>query len=219
MKRTIFTTLLTLLFISNLYLPTSSAQENMVRLIYFFPSDNTAQPDIDTKLDTLIKKVQQIFAGQMEYYGFGSKTFQFETDETGKAVVHHVKGKFKDAYYHNRAATVWQEINEQFDLSNNIYLTALDVSTELLDGFACGYGGPRASGGTVLIPASGGCFEGDLGVDVTAHEFGHAFGLRHDFRNNLIPWIDLYTNDPMITSFCAAEWLDAHPYFNVNLSA
>lgn len=48
---------------------------NMVRLIYFIPSDLSPQPDIDRKLDTLIKDAQQIFAGQMEYYGFGRKTF------------------------------------------------------------------------------------------------------------------------------------------------
>ena len=216
MKKTVFTIFLTFIFLSNSYLSTCFAQENMVRLIYFFPSDSVPQPNIDTKLDALIKKVQQIFTGQMEHYGFGSKTFQFETDETGKAVVHRVKGKFKDVYYHNRSHTVWDEINEQFDLSNNIYFTALEVSTELLDGSACGRGGPRASGGTVLIPASGGCFDGDFGVDVAAHELGHAFGLIHDFRNNLIPWVNSYTNDPMVTSFCAAEWLDAHPYFNAD---
>ena len=189
-------------------------QRNIVRLIYFLPSDRSPQPDIDAKLDKLIKKVQQIFAGQMEFYGFGRKTFQFETDATGRAVVHHIKGKFKDEYYHNQSGKVWEEIDERFDRSTNIYLTALETSPEILDGFACGYGGPDGTfGGTVLIPASGQCFED---VDVTVHELGHAFGLQHDFRNDLKSWMDLYSTEPMTTSICAAGWLDAHPYFNTH---
>ena len=190
----------------------SQHQRNIVRLIYFLPSDRSPQRDIDTRMDTLIKDAQLVFAGQMEHYGFGRKTFQFETDATGNAVVHHVRGQFTDAYYQNQSGTVWEEINAHFDTSTNIYLTALDVSTESLDGSACGYGGPHGtSGGTVLIPASGWCFEE---IDVTVHELGHAFGLQHDFRNNLEPWIDLYSTEPMTTSPCAAEWLDAHRYFN-----
>ncbi len=190
----------------------SEHPRNVVRLIYFLPSDRFPQPDIDEKFDKLIKDVQQIFAGQMDYHGFGRKTFQFETDATGKAVVHRMKGKFKDEYYHTQAGKVWEEIDEHFDTSTNIYLTALDTSIETLDGFACGYGGPHGlHGGTVLIPASGWCFEE---TDVTVHELGHAFGLQHDFRNNLQPWIDVYSTEPMTTSPCAAEWLDAHRYFN-----
>lgn len=189
-------------------------QRNIVRLIYFLPSDRVPQPDIDTKLGGLIKKAQQIFAGQMDYYGFGRKTFQFETDATGRAVVHHVNGKFKDEYYHNQSGKVWKEISERFDRSTNIYLAALDTSPEILDGFACGYGGPHGnSGGTVLIPASGHCFED---IDVTVHELGHAFGLHHDFRNDLKPWMDLYSTEPMTTSICATGWLDVHRYFNTH---
>ena len=190
----------------------SEHQRNTVRLIYFLPSDRSPQPDIDEKFDKLIKEVQGIFAGQMEYYGFGRKTFQFETDVTGKAVVHHVKSRFRDTHFRNQAEKVWDEIDEHFDTSQNIYLTALDTSTEDLDGFACGYGGPHgAFGGTVLIPASGWCFEES---DVTVHELGHAFGLQHDFRNDLKPWIDSYSTEPMTTSPCAVEWLDTHRYFN-----
>ena len=192
----------------------SQGEPNTVRLIYFLPSDRSPQPDIDTKLDKLIKTVQQIYASQMEHHGFGRKTFKFETDSTGKAVVHHVKGKFKDEYYQKKSGKVWDEIDKQFDTYNNIYLTALDSKAELLDGFACGFGGPRGDfGGTVLIPASGQCF---YDTAVTVHELGHAFGLAHDYRNNLKAWVDLYINEPMTTSFCAAQWLDVHRYFNTH---
>ena len=71
----------------------NASEPPMVRLIYFLPSDRQPQPDIDTKMDTLIKEVQQFYANQMENHGFGRKTFAFEADVTGKAVVHHVTRK------------------------------------------------------------------------------------------------------------------------------
>lgn len=192
----------------------SQSEPNTVRLIYFLPSDLKPQPDIDAKLDKLIKNVQQIYASQMAYHGFGRKTFKFETDATGKAVVHHVNGKFKDEYYQKQSGKVWDEIGKQFDTYYNIYLTALESDAELLDGYACGFGGTRGDfGGTVLIPASGACF---YDTAVTVHELGHAFGLAHDYRNNLKAWVDLYINEPMTTSFCAAQWLDVHRYFNAH---
>ena len=50
-------------------------------------------------------------------------------------------------------------------------------------------------------------------MGVIAHELGHAFGLMHDARQNA-KRISLYTRDTMLNSFCAAEWLDRHRYFN-----
>lgn len=190
----------------------SHGQPNTVRLIYFIPSDLSSQHDIDAKLDKLIKTVQNIYANNMEYYGFGKKTFKFETDEKGNAVIHHVKGKFKDEFYQKKSGKVWDEIDQRFDTFSNIYLTALESRSDLLDGYACGFGGSRGDfGGTVLIPASGPCF---FDIAVTVHELGHAFGLAHDYRNNLKPWVNLYTNEPMTTSKCAAHWLIVHHYFN-----
>ena len=53
-----------------------------------------------------------------------------------------------------------------------------------------------------------------------AHELGHAFGLAHDNRGaGSGQWIrTLDVADPMTTSFCAAEWLDAHRAFNTGVS-
>ena len=47
---------------------------------------------------------------------------------------------------------------------------------------------------------------------VTAHEMGHAFGLRHDFRDDA--YIMSYGPRPDRLSACAAEFLSVHPYFN-----
>lgn len=44
-----------------------------MRLIYFLPRDHQPQPDIDAKMDTLIKDAQRFYAKQMEAHGFGRK--------------------------------------------------------------------------------------------------------------------------------------------------
>ena len=188
-----------------------------VRMIYFLPSDRSPQQNIDTKLDTLIRGVRQFYADEMERHGFKGKTFTFETDATGKAVVHHVDGQFTDSYYRqNTFRKVWEEIREQFYTPQNIYLIAIDIGNERVGrGYneVCGVGDSHeASGGHVLIPASGDCFN----FKTTAHELGHAFGLQHDFRNDT--YIMSFGKVPNKLSECTAGWLDAHRYFNMGQS-
>ena len=192
-----------------------------MRLIYFIPNDRTPQQDIDAKMDEVMKNVQLSYEEVMEYHGFGRRTFTLETDATGKAVVHHVKGKFNDEYYHTDTfrKVIDEETAEQFDLSANIYLVVLDVSNAVIDGY-CGQGtsfGPE--GGATLIPAPNSARQRERGwscfnVAVAAHELGHAFGLAHDHFRNATRSPSSYHTDWMVTSFCAAEWLDAHRYFN-----
>ena len=200
---------------------TLTHQRPIVRLIYFRPRDRQPLPNINAQLDRLIKDIQQFYADQMESHGFGRKTFQFETDAHGNAVVYHVIGKLEDTAYHEEAGIIWDEIHEQFDRSKYIYLTTLDVSSERIgtgDGdTACGVGGGGSYfnkyEGKALLPASGGCF--DFGT--AAHELGHAFSLMHDFRNDA--YIMSYGSDSDKLSQCAAEWLDVHSAFNSNQSA
>ena len=153
----------------------------------------------------------------MESHGFGRKTFQFETDAHGNAVVYHVIGKLEDTAYHDEAGIIWDEIREQFDRSKHIYLTALDVSSELIGtgggDTACGVGSGSTNDGDALLPAAGGCFD----FEVAAHELGHAFGLQHDFRSDA--YLMSYGSAPDKLSQCAAEWLDVHSAFNSNQPA
>ena len=195
-----------------------------VRMIYFLPRDRQALPDIDAKLDELIKDVQQSYAEQMENHGFGRRTFRFETDADGRAVVHHVKGKFDDKHYHTDTyGKVWKEMIERFDPARNIYLVTLDVSNAVIDGY-CGQGadaGPE--GGMTLIPAPNSALQLERGwscfsVSVAAHELGHGFALWHVDSRNAIWSPSSYHTDRMLRSFCAAEWLDAHRYFNLDHS-
>ncbi len=206
--------LLVLILLLN-FVPLSFAQDArpIVKLIYFLPRDRGPQPDIDEKMDRLIRDAQQFYADQMGAHGFGRKTFLFETDARGKAVVHRVIGQHTDKYYTDLPDTwdIWEEIENQFDMSRNYYLTAIDISSEILDGRGvCGQGGAwRSTEGRVLMPASGECFN----VKTAAHELGHAFGLQHDFRDDT--YIMSYGTVRNRISKCSAEWLDVHPAFNI----
>ena len=122
MKTTLCLTLTLLTFAMLAFVTNSFAQDDspeyVVRVIYFLPNDQEPDPDIDSKLDTLIKDVQNFYADQMERHGFGRKTFRLETDESGKTVVHHVKGEFNETYYDNKISHKdREEIDTRFDSS------------------------------------------------------------------------------------------------------
>ena len=199
-------------------------EQDIVRMIYFLPNDRPPLPGIEEKLDKLIRDTQQFFANQMQVHGFGRKTFTFETDENGNALVHQVDGKFADLYYHaDTDDKVVEEIAdaEQFDLSKHLYLIVADVSSDkIADKETCGVGWNPVFDGSgweedkryAIIPAEGDCFDDDAGVPLTAHELGHACGLEHDFRKDA--YIMSYGGNPNQLARCSAEWLDASRFFN-----
>ena len=218
MKTILYFTLTLVTFVMFAFVSNSFAEESrpIVRLIYFLPNDRDPQSDIDTKMDELIRNVQQGYAEMMQDHGFGRKTFLYETDTDGKAVVHHFVGKFTNEYYTELpdSPIIMQEIRENFDMSKNFYLIVLDTSNAFVKAGDARVGGlgshVNTYSGWALIPASGGNF----GIFTTAHELGHAFGLLHDNRFNANLKINSIIYDTMITSSCAAEWLDVHRAFN-----
>ena len=197
----------------------SQAAQPKVGIIYFLPSDRTAQSNIDSKIDTLIKATQTAYSNEMNADGYGAKTFTFEKDDSGNAVVHHVTGDHTDSHYLTADGwDVWDEITTAgYAPSQNIYIAFLDFSSEKVGGGWCGTGGDwldGSLGGVVNMAVASDCFDGNHGTAILVHELGHAFGLRHDYRNHADYNIDLVGNDPMVTSACATKWLDGHPYFN-----
>lgn len=201
--------------------PQESVSQDIVRLIYFLPSDRHAQPDVTEKLDKLIKEVQQFYADQMEQHGLGRKTFTFEKNEDGSAKVYLVEGQYTDKYYlKNTFTRVEDEVNERFDRTKAIHLIAVDISSEGI-GNVAGAGGITpfgldyekglwgARGGRAVIPASG---DDGFNWEVLAHELGHAFGLKHDFRDP--SYLMSYGRAEKQLSECSAQWLDKSHYFN-----
>ena len=183
----------------------------LVSLIYFRPSDRPVRPNVDAEIDALIKETQRFFADQLELHGFERKTFQFETDAHGNAVVHHINGKFPNAHYQQSSFSYsWvDEIREQ------TYIPRRHIIVRMLDSDPDGRSFTGAAG-----TGSGGNSGGSVDIDswhwgTLAHELAHAFGLYHDWRPDAnAERIKKFTSDPMLTSFCAAEWLSVHPAFN-----
>ena len=228
MKTTLYFTLTLLTFVTLTFAPNSFVQdyspEYVVRQIYFHPSDRQPPQDIDTTFDALVNDVQQFYADEMERHGFGRKTFRLETDAQGKTVRYHVKGKFTNAYYLNNT-NARKEINEQFNLSEHfIFLIFFDWDDPVEIS-------PRSGGSGAGHP-----FAGIANITLTnyhkapstlhrtlhrsvfntvAHELGHAFGLPHDFRDDryMMSYGPAERRGDQL-SYCAAEWLDVHRYFN-----
>ena len=202
----------------------------MVRVIYFYPSDGVPEPNIDTVLDELIKDTQNFYAEQMENHGFGRKTFTFEKDANGNAVVHHLRGQSTAADYIEDSLLCSSELEASLDIVQHIYLVVLDASIEGALPGLCGVAYFRGNGTTdmsnndgnfemstdnrlAVVYAPGGC-SGASSVKLTAHELGHIFGLGHDSRDpNYVMWDYAGERDGSF-SYWAAEWLDAHPFLN-----
>ena len=191
-------------------------QRAMVRFIYFVPKDRVPRKDMAETIDTMIRDIQRFFAEQMESYGHGEKTFAFETDATGKALVRQVVGQFDDSYYHDHEE-VWRKVEQEIGPPDDrhVDLIILDSSRDLNLRW-CGMGGFVWSGGGRAVVGSL-CFlhaTPDVPFRI-AHELGHTFGLDHDFRSDNYLMSYGY-KQPLRLSKCATEWLDVHPMFNDN---
>ena len=223
-----FLTCVTLTFLPNTFAQ-EAAPENMVRLVYFLPSDRPARLERIAALREMMKDTQQFFADEMERHGYGRKTFTMETHREGEPVVHRVDGKFNDAYYYASPThpKVREEVFEHFQDDQHVYCIAIDLSEGAYDdgsvkGTASVFVPSEGSiilGGFVLIPAS----DRYDSLRLTLHEMAHAFGLSHDFRNNVQSdegcilyerHFEKIENDRPCLSQCDAEWLSVNRFFN-----
>ena len=210
-------------------------QPRTVRMIYFLPNDRPYRAEIVQRMKDEILNVQTFYAESMKAHGY-DMIFKIETDAQGDPVVHRVNGQQSEIYYiDDTSNTVRAEIEEVFDVSQNIYFIVVDNS---IDGIGTGEAQIRVNanagdrgknGGSVLIPAyhfQNRIKYNELGYDkLSAHEIGHAFGLQHDFRSGgYIMSYGAGTNrapsdgpDQDRLSQCNADFLSVHPYFNPDI--
>ena len=173
-----------------------------VRLIYFLPNGDPYRTDVVQKMKDEIRIVQALYAEQMGAHGYGKVTFRVETDLQGEPMVHRVDGQHPDSYYLGNGSPV-TEIGQVFDLDANIYIILVGRDMTV-GGHVFGVRSGKNGGYAVL--------NREVYWAVLAHELGHAFGLRHDFRND--EYIMSYGLSPYRLSACSAEFLTVHPYFN-----
>ncbi len=188
-------------------------ESRTVRLVYFLPNDRPFRQEMVDSIKVGIRRVQNVYAEQMQAHGYGNMTFRIETDAQGEPLVHRVDGRHSDRYYIANKYDAVEEAGQTMHLNDDIYLNVVDLS-EYSNGFASRrgkVGSAQVSTGHIEHRASLSRF-----FSTTAHELGHAFGLRHDFRDDR--YIMGYTkNQRAILSACAVEFLAVHPYFNPSI--
>ena len=208
-------------FASNL----NVGEPRTVRLVYFLPNDRPYREEVVQRMKDEILNIQAFYAEAMQAHGYQDMTFKIETDAQRTPVVHRVDGQHPEIHYigsrMDTVNTVYGEIEQTFDFTNNIYFIVIDYSIDSigLPRIAAGVGEKRGkNGGVMLIPA--------LRIEdrAASHELGHTFGLQHDFRHGT--YIMSYGpgrnrsvghNGKTQLSECNADFLAAHPYFNSDI--
>ena len=192
----------------------NAGEPRTVRMIYFLPNDWPYRADVVDSMKTVIRQAQTFYAEQMQAHGYGNWTFGIETDVQGEPIVHRVDGKHPFSHYDNTLGNaVVAELEEIFDLDANIYFIVLgtDALRQGNGRGAAGVGRWRTKNGGNLVVAN------SFGFLLVAHELGHTFGLRHDFRDK--NYIMSYgPSQRRSLSACAAEYLAVHPHFNSDSS-
>ena len=204
--------------VPQIVVPQQSSIRDAVRIVYFLPKGSRPQLNIRAKINKMIRKVQRFYAEQIESHRLDRKSIVFETDQKGKAQVYLVEGKFTaENYLEGTLTKVGKEIEEHFDLSRNAYFVVVELGSKRIDENICGQGRVnlvwsggelwQARAGLACIPTFKNCFN----WRTAAHELGHAFGLKHDFRDD--DYIMSYGRTPDELSQSAAHWLSQTRFF------
>ena len=190
-----------------------AGEPRTVRLIYFLPNDQEFRPEVVQRMKDEILSLQTFYRQQMQAHGQGARTFRVETDAQGEPVVHRVNGQHHNGYYQRDdvTSTTLAEIEPLFDVNANIYLIVFENHRPRIGPLfgVLGYGlKHNKTAGYALLP-------GEFTFKTAAHELGHAFGLHHDFHDDI--YIMSYGEGSDELSACSANFLAAHPYFNPNV--
>ncbi len=194
-----------------------AGEPRTVRMVYFLPNDREYREGVADSMKTMIRRLQGFYAEQMEAHGFGPRTFRYETDDQGEPLVHRLEGQHPDSHYVDGTFdAVFPEIEQRYDVSQNIYFVAIDNSIHEIREVD----GSQAGGAARPVGKSGGValFSDEFHFGIAAHELTHAFGaVWHDFNSDA--YVLSYGLEPDQLSLCSAHFLSAHPYFNADVDA
>ena len=208
----------------------SFAQQGLiVHAVYFKPTDAPAMPG---NIRQLMRDVQDFYRSEMERHGYGAKTFQLETDNNEKVVIHHVQGKRNLQHYKN-LDLINQELpihlKKRMQQHQNVIIVFLGGAMRVGQRDRGGLASTQCRNDTcshiAYVPASNQI----ILEQTTAHEIGHTLGLQHisGSKNYVMKTFVLVGNnqvhklDDYILADYHARWLDVNPHFNnrVNIPA
>lgn len=206
---------LLLIFLS-LFTVTTTSADFTVRTIYLQPTDAPATPI--AKIRNAMESAQKYYADEMQKHKFGRKTFRLERDNSGKIIIHTIRGRHRaNHYYNDTEGKLKAELPENMQNKNDILLSFIGG----LDGVAGGWNGQGQARfghdcggckGWVAIASRNGNFE----LDTVYHELGHAFGLYHNIKGkqggDFVMWNPASGRGNL--EFHEARWLNKSRYFN-----
>lgn len=194
-----------------------SLDQYMVRTIYFMPTDSLDKSE-QLDLNDIMKSIRLTYLNEMDRHGFPGKTFNLETDNNNKVVVHKVKGNSDKVFYKNgnTLAIVQKELEiKGYNNRQSVYAIVI-AGMNILSG--------GAGGLAVAMPHGawhnnsnyfGYCISTEHSKDrvegILRHEIGHCFGLVHLVLGK--PSGFIMANGDKLT-FHEARWLSRNQYFN-----
>ena len=184
----------------------TTGEPRTVRVIYFVPNDRSFSATVEDSIKRAVRQVRSFFPDQMKAHGFGLGAINIETGDDGDPLIHRITGQYGDDHYaDNTHFTVFREIRKNYDTQANIYVAFIDISRLFTQ-----MGGRSGKiGGEASLRA-------DFKWQTVAHELGHTFGLKHDFRDDA--YVMSYGGEQDSLSVVAGRFLSVHPYFNSRIS-
>ena len=214
-KRIFFMPKRLLLIFLSLFTVTTTSADFTVRTIYLQPTDAPATPIV--KIRNAMESAQKYYADEMQKHKFGRKTFRLERDNSGKIIIHTIRGRHRaNHYYNDTEGKLKTELPANMQNKNDILLSFIG-GLDLVGGYfgraRCWFGHDCGGcKGWVAIASRNGNFE----LDTVYHELGHSFGLYHNIKGkqggDFVMWNPASGRGNL--EFHEARWLNKSRYFN-----
>ncbi len=168
------------------------ADQQALNVVYFIPTDFSTDEDIVAditgNISDVMLYVQDWFKKQMEYAGFGAKTFGLMTNQHGKVNILVVEGKQASTYYGGKSSLVKTEV-EAYLAANPEFNKSVHTLVLGDKGSKIGFNGLGkwcfASSEDYSLTDTGKTFDGfqlktSKKLGGIMHELGHGLNLPHN---------------------------------------